>query len=109
MYLLSIFAYVLFLKQYVLSISLHYCAEHKIATTDTKANKGTDTSFLCFYEETEAEQYVPRNLMVDLESNIIDDVKSSSHVTIFDPEFLLSRKEQDIILEKKWLIKLMID
>ena len=30
-----------------------------------------------FYEESDAEQYVPRNLMVDFERNVIDDFKSS--------------------------------
>ena len=34
-------------------------------------------SFLCFYGETGDGQYVLRNLMVDLELNVIDDVKSS--------------------------------
>ena len=29
-----------------------------------------------FYEETEAGQFVPGNLMVDLEPNVIDDVKN---------------------------------
>merc|ERR1712087_345616 len=52
-----------------------------------------DTSFLCFYEETTAGQYVPRNLMVDLEPNVIDDVKNSDFSAIYHPEFLLAGKE----------------
>eukprot|EP01083_Nonionella_stella_P099564 279949_1 len=69
-----------------------YCAEHSIDITGKKLNKG-GTSFLCFYEETGAGQYVPRNLMVDLEPNVIDDVKNSKYSKIFHPEFLLAGKE----------------
>merc|ERR1712087_172759 len=61
--------------------------------TTGKKPKSEDSSFLCFYEETGAGQYVPRNLMVDLEPNVIDDVKNSQYSKIFHPEFLLSGKE----------------
>merc|ERR1712154_975 len=43
--------------------------------------------------ETGAGQYVPRNLMVDLEPNVIDDVKNSEFSAIYHPEFLLAGKE----------------
>jgi len=69
-----------------------YCAEHNIDETGKKKDD-KDKSFLCFYEETGAGQYVPRNLMVDLEPNVIDDVKNSQYSKIFHPEFLLSGKE----------------
>merc|ERR1711997_133338 len=44
-------------------------------------------------EETGSGQFVPRNLMVDLEPNVIDDVKNSKYAAIFHPEFLLPGKE----------------
>merc|ERR1711997_1401642 len=44
-------------------------------------------------EETGSGQFVPRNLMVDLEPNVIDDVKNSRYAAIFHPEFLLPGKE----------------
>merc|ERR1712190_472562 len=47
----------------------------------------------CFFQETTSGQFVPRNLMVDLEPNVIDDVKSSPYAAIFHPEFLLSGKQ----------------
>merc|ERR1712130_180712 len=50
-------------------------------------------TFQCFFEETGAGQYVPRNLMVDLEPNVIDDVKTSKYSAIFHPGFLLQGKE----------------
>merc|ERR1711951_263455 len=40
-----------------------------------------------------AGQYVPRNLMVDLEPNVIDDVKNCEFSAIYHPEFLLAGKE----------------
>jgi tubulin alpha len=69
-----------------------YCAEH---TIDKLGNtkKVEDKSFLCFYEETGAGQFVPRNLMVDLEPNVIDDVKKSSYAAIYSEEFLIAGKE----------------
>merc|ERR1711971_1178250 len=42
---------------------------------------------------TGAGQFVPRNLMVDLEPNVIDDVKNSKYSAIFHPDFLLPGKE----------------
>merc|ERR1712176_362836 len=52
-----------------------------------------DLYFYTFYEETAAGQYVPRNLSVDLEPTVIDDVKSGSMKELFHPEFLISGKE----------------
>eukprot|EP01083_Nonionella_stella_P117463 350125_1 len=69
-----------------------YCAEHNIDITGKKKDK-KDKSFLCFYEETGAGQYVPRNLMVDLVPNVIDDVKISKYSYIFHTVLLLSGKE----------------
>jgi tubulin alpha len=48
---------------------------------------------MCFFEETGAGQFVPRNLMVDLEPNVIDDVKTSKLAALYHPEFLLFGKE----------------
>merc|ERR1719471_319445 len=69
-----------------------YCAEHGIDETGKK-DKSDDNSFQCFYEETGAGQYVPRNLMVDLEPNVVDDVKNSKYSKIFHPDFLLAGQE----------------
>ena len=70
-----------------------YAAEHKIDNAGKKDDVGKDVSFMCFFEETGAGQYVPRNLMVDLEPNVIDDVKSSKLAAMYHPEFLLQGKE----------------
>jgi tubulin alpha len=69
-----------------------YLAEHNISN-EGKKEKGQDVSFRCFFEETGSGQFVPRNLSVDLEPNVIDDVRNSRTAAIFHPEFLLSGKE----------------
>jgi len=73
-----------------------YCCEHNIdekGTKPTSSDSKPDHSFTCFFDETGAGQYVPRNLMIDLEPNVIDDVKNSEYANIFDSNFLLSGKE----------------
>jgi tubulin alpha len=76
------------------AIWAQYCAEHTIDTTGRRqAGAGNDNSFKCFFEETGAGQYVPRNVSVDLEPNVIDDVKNGKYSSIYHPEFLLHGKE----------------
>merc|ERR1719347_2323870 len=69
-----------------------YCAEHGIQK-DGSAEMTDDGTFQCFFEETSSCQYVPRNLMVDLEPNVIDDIKNSAFSAMYHPEFLLAGKE----------------
>eukprot|EP00483_Globobulimina_turgida_P011695 UN11717 len=70
-----------------------YCCEHSIDRTGNKHSEEKENSFHCFYEETTAGQYVPRNLMIDLEPNVIDDVKNSQYSNIFNDTFLLHGDE----------------
>jgi len=70
-----------------------YCAEHGIKKDGSNPSTADDGTFQCFFEETTAGQFVPRNLMVDLEPNVIDDVKNSAFSAIYHPEFLLQGKE----------------
>jgi len=70
-----------------------YCHEHKIGKDGKMKKKCEDTSFICFFEETTAEQYVPRNIFIDLEPNCIDDVKASDYAAIFHPEYMIQGKE----------------
>jgi len=75
------------------TIWVQYCAEHGIEKNGENPSTHDDGTFQCFFEETGAGQYVPRNLMVDLEPNVIDDVKNSEFSAIYHPEFLLAGKE----------------
>ena len=64
-----------------------YCAEHGITIKGNNSSVHDDGTFQCFFEETGAGQYVPRNLMVDLEPNVMDDVKTSEFSAIYHPEW----------------------
>merc|ERR1711997_252638 len=52
-----------------------------------------DKYFTTFYEETGTGQYVPRNITVDLEPTVVDDVRTGTRANMFHPEFLLNGKE----------------
>jgi tubulin alpha len=71
-----------------------YNEEHQIDPSGKRGKEASkDDAFLVFYEETGGGQFVPRNISVDLEPNVIDDVKNSKYSAMFHPEFLLSGKE----------------
>jgi tubulin alpha len=70
-----------------------YCAEHSIDNAGKRDAEMKDVNFKCFFEETGSGQFVPRNLSVDLEPNVIDDVRNSKMASMFHPEFLLAGKE----------------
>jgi len=81
-----------------------YCAEHSIKPDGTrkedgdklndKGEKGVeDMYFTTFYEETGTGQFVPRNITVDLEPTVVDDVRTGAYSQMFHPEFLLNGKE----------------
>jgi tubulin alpha len=71
-----------------------YNAEHVIDPTGKRGKDAPkDESFKVFYEETGSGQFVPRNVSVDLEPNVIDDVRNSKYSAMFHPEFLLAGKE----------------
>jgi len=72
------------------------CAEHKIAPDgklDEKANEKDKQYFTTFFEETGTGQFVPRNIAVDLEPTVVDDVRTGDYSQMFHPEFLLNGKE----------------
>jgi tubulin alpha len=70
-----------------------YCAEHSIDKAGKRVEASKDNSFMCFFEETGAGQFVPRNCSVDLEPNVIDDVRNGPYQSIYHPEYLLNGKE----------------
>lgn len=75
------------------SIWEQYCAEHNINNCGELSGDSKDTSFQSFFEETEAKQFVPRSLMVDLEPNVIDDIKNSSYSKLYPNMSLLNSVE----------------
>jgi len=76
-----------------------YAAEHKIKPDGTTPDRGTSTKkdddlyFKTFFEETGSGQYVPRQITVDLEPTVVDDIRVGEFAQMFHPEFLLNGKE----------------
>jgi len=72
-----------------------YCAEHKIEPNGklSKDAEKDDKYFTTFFEETGTGQFVPRNITVDLEPTVVDDVRTGKYSQMFHPEFLLNGKE----------------
>jgi len=71
-----------------------YCTEHGIEKDGTLENEESkDKYFTTFYEETGAGQFVPRNITVDLEPTVVDDVRTGEYAQMFHPEYLLNGKE----------------
>merc|ERR1712045_731487 len=69
-------------------------AEHKIKPDGQLLDPNVkDKYFTTFYEETGTGQYVPRNITVDLEPTVVDDVRTGIFGQMFHPEFLLNGKE----------------
>jgi len=71
-----------------------YTEEHGINPDGTlKKDAGKDLYFTTFFEETGNGQYVPRQITVDLEPTVVDDVRVGPFERLFHPEFLLNGKE----------------
>ncbi|KAL9937184.1 hypothetical protein V8E36_003593 [Tilletia maclaganii] len=52
-----------------------------------------DDGFSTFFSETGAGKYVPRSIYVDLEPNVIDEIKTGTYRQLFHPETLVTGKE----------------
>ena len=46
-----------------------------------------------FFDECKDGTFTARNLMIDTEPNVINHIKCSSHSKLYDPEYLISGKE----------------
>jgi len=60
---------------WALKYGLNTVQNIQLMELEKRKKKDENTSFKVFYQETNAGQFVPRNLSVDLEPNVIDDVK----------------------------------
>ena len=60
-----------------------HCAEHGVLSDDGS----------CFFEETNGGLFVSRNLSVDVEPNVIGDIRNGDLANLFHREFLLNGKE----------------
>ncbi|GFS22802.1 tubulin alpha chain [Elysia marginata] len=74
-----------------------YCLEHGIQPDgqmpSDKTLGGGDDSFNTFFSETGAGKHVPRAVFVDLEPNVVDEVRTGTYRQLFHPEQLCTGKE----------------
>lgn len=70
-----------------------YCLEHGINPNGTRTTPTQKDSFTTFFTETQAGKYVPRSLMIDLEPSVIDEVRSGTYKALYNPNQLISGKE----------------
>jgi len=75
-----------------------YCAEHGVDVggklDDNHKKEAQNQYFGTFFDEIESSgKYVPRNLCVDLEPTVVDDIKNGPRANFFHPEYLLSGTE----------------
>ncbi|KAI9430505.1 alpha tubulin [Lactarius psammicola] len=75
-----------------------YTAEHglgpdgRLGGNDTVRGNGAD-GFSTFFSETPSGKYVPRSLYIDLEPNVIDEVRTGKYRELFHPETMITGKE----------------
>jgi len=70
-----------------------YLTEHEIGVDGKKQKASEDNYFKTFFEETVNGNLVPRNLGVDLEPTVLDDIRRGTMCGLFHPEFLVNGKE----------------
>jgi len=71
-----------------------YCLEHGINPDGTLGPNAQDNdSFKLFFSESNAGKYVPRAVFVDLEPNVIDEIKNGPFSKLFNPSQMLTGVE----------------
>merc|ERR1719471_450328 len=79
-----------------------YVAEHHIERDGWRSSKlaDEDNTFKCFFEEADVNhrsdrdaRFVPRNIFVDLEPNVVDAIQQGTLKELFHPAFFISAPE----------------
>jgi len=78
-----------------------YCLEHGIQPDGTlehkkepsQQTKGEIDSFKVFYNEANSGKYVPRAVFIDLEPNVIDELRNGKYSKLFNPSQMLTGNE----------------
>ncbi|CAH8582052.1 unnamed protein product [Schistosoma rodhaini] len=74
-----------------------YCLEHGIQPNGHMINHQTkeklDGAFNTFFTEMTSGKHVPRAIFVDLEPNVVDEVRCGTYKQLFHPEQLITGKE----------------
>ena len=73
---------------------IHYCADHGVPEDGKNPDTSDDGSFCCFCEEINNGLFALRNLSVDLEPNVIEDIRNGIRILArLLHQFLLNGKE----------------
>merc|ERR1711955_70 len=67
--------------------------EFRSVMPSDKSIGGGDDSFNTFFSETGSGKHVPRAIFVDLEPNVVDEVRTGTYRQLFHPEQLITGKE----------------
>ena len=73
-----------------------YCLEHGISPDGImgdEVNTGRNSSFSTFFSNTGESRYVPRAMMIDLETSVVDEIRTGKYRQLFHPEQLVTGKE----------------
>jgi tubulin alpha len=69
-----------------------FCLEHGIQPDGTLLYNEIDQSILTFFEDI-GHKYTPRMLYIDLESTVLDEVRTGVYRNLFHPDRIISGKE----------------
>ncbi len=58
-----------------------------------EVNTGRNSSFSTFFSNTGESRYVPRAMMIDLETSVVDEIRTGKYRQLFHPEQLVTGKE----------------
>ena len=70
-----------------------YCAESDITKDGARSSSSDDHAFEAFFSETQSGIFRARNLMVDTDRNVIENVKKCAFSAIYDDDCLLFGSE----------------
>jgi len=70
-----------------------YTAEHKINDDGTVVEQPKDENFLTFFQESSSGNRVPRNLYVDLETSVCEEVLKGPTGKLYNKEYIIFAKE----------------
>ena len=74
-----------------------FCLEHGIQPNglipSDKVIEGENNTFNTFFSENKDGKHIPRAILLDLESTVIDEVRTGTYRQLFNPEQLINGKE----------------
>ena len=73
-----------------------YCLEHGVNPDGTMPTTVDNKNLSTFFSETGSGKYVPRSVFIDLETSVIDQVRTGKYKQLFHPEQLITGNQVTI-------------